>query len=209
MASIISYITFPASETFTKSSEQTKTAIESITARADGLTTSYHGIQTEDEGSKYGYLVSTWESLDKLNAFRNSESGAKLNSLLATLTTGEVKRHQLTPFRRTPEPAFQCRTTEFVVGTLRDGVQFDSFKEAVTKAADTLQAGNHPSAILQDVNDQRILMLVGGWDNAADHWEFFKAETTAPLLTKVQSVAQLDISHAYLQKHSAYTASKL
>ncbi|KIK56663.1 hypothetical protein GYMLUDRAFT_46968 [Collybiopsis luxurians FD-317 M1] len=200
MAPVLSYITFPASETFIKEKDQARHTIEELT-KVDGIISSYVGLQVEEEGAKHGYLISTWQSPEKLQAFRDS-AGDKFNSILSTLTSGEITRYHFVASQRIPEPALESKVTEFVVGKPKAGQSGDAFKAAAIKMSDALEAVGHGSAIGESIDGSGAYLLAAGWDSSAQHWETAKKDPIPAIDAEIKSIADITITHVSLTKRS-------
>ncbi|KIK58620.1 hypothetical protein GYMLUDRAFT_262438 [Collybiopsis luxurians FD-317 M1] len=202
MAPVLSYITFPASDNFKTEEAQVKSAIEEIT-NTDGLISSYHGLQVEQEGGKFGYLISTWESPEKLNAFRE-KSGDKFNSLIAGLSTGEIQRYEFVAIKNIPEPALQSKTVELAIGKPRGAASIEPLKQVTFEMCDATEAGGHPSAVGESTDGSGILLFAGGWESVEEHWAFTKsAENIQSLLGGITTHCDLNLTHAKLKQRGA------
>ncbi|KIK52058.1 hypothetical protein GYMLUDRAFT_50130 [Collybiopsis luxurians FD-317 M1] len=199
MAPILSYITFPASQSFIAEDAQVKSAIEELT-NTDGLISSYHGLQVPEEGAKFGYLLSTWESPEKLKAFRDV-SGDKFNSLLARLSVGEIERYEFVAIRRVPEPAFESKVVELAIGRCAEGVTLDAHRAITIKMSDTIQAAGWPCAVGESADG--IILLAAGWESSTEHWDFSKREGARDVFAEIQKTApDAKFTHVSLKKSS-------
>ncbi|KIK57290.1 hypothetical protein GYMLUDRAFT_247241 [Collybiopsis luxurians FD-317 M1] len=202
MPPVVSFITFPVSATFQKDRESARADIAEV-AKVDGIVGTYVGLQVEEEGAKHGYLISTWESVEKLKAFRASH-GEKFAGILNKLASGEIQRYSfIGSSDKIPEPAFHSPVTELIVGKPKAGSSGDAFKAAALKMSDALNAKGHACAIGEDIDGSGAYLLAAGWSSSKEHWdEIAKHGDITTINDEIKSIADITVTHVSLEKRT-------
>ncbi|KAE9401106.1 hypothetical protein BT96DRAFT_992465 [Gymnopus androsaceus JB14] len=201
MSKIIAFVGFTASESFVKDRAQFNEALAKI-ATVDGHVSSFWGLQVSEEGAKMGYIIAVWESTEHYKRFTTSEIFNQTFAILKTAAASEITRYQFTAVTGTPLPALQAEITELAVVKPKAGVSASAVTEATNRVTNTFNAHGHPAALGQSVNGDEVYLIVVGWPSVTESLANVKGEPFASLLVDFLSVADLERTHAVLDKHN-------
>jgi len=196
---VIQFTTFPASEAFMENRAYFSTSLERI-ADANGLISSFWGLQVPEEGAKMGYLITVWDSSEHYRKFTTSDLFTSGMATLKEAAAGDLTRYQFIGVHGSPAPGLNASITEVVIVKPNAGISGTEIKEAAYSLSNIFNSHGHPAAFGESVNGDGVYLIVVGWPSVSESRTVVKTEPFASKIGAFESLAKLSLSHTNLDR---------
>ncbi|KAF5382663.1 hypothetical protein D9615_002902 [Tricholomella constricta] len=197
----VAVIRFPGSDAFVADPLVLKDALN-ILVKADGVISTYYGIQTEDGRS--GYLVVIWETYEHHMNFKQHVSYPGLLTAVSLARSGPLDIQHV-DFDRDAVLSFDVPATELVFMTPKAGVSLDDFHDKLATLREHLIKDTtcHAIAVGASRENKGTWLMVLGWDSVQAHVDAVSEGIFPELVKNLFAVADIDLKHTNLVKYAA------